>query len=66
MKTIIISPKNKSELDLLSKLLKKLNIDASYMSEEEKEEIGLKMLMREANRKKTVSKSHIIKKLKTA
>lgn len=63
MKSIIISPKSKEEMDLLSKLLKKLNVDAAYLSEDEKEDLGLKLLMREADRKKTVSRASVMKKL---
>jgi len=66
MKTILITPKNKSELKLLSKLLEKLKVDATYLSEEEKEDLGLKILMRQADRSKTVSRATVMKKLKTA
>lgn len=66
MKSIVITPKTRSELDLLSQLLKKLNIEASFISAEDREDFGLKILMREADRKKTISKNTIIKKLKSA
>lgn len=66
MKSIVITPKTRSDLDLLSQLLKKLNIEAAYISSEEKEDLGLKILMRDADRKKTVSKNAVIRKLKSA
>jgi len=66
MKSIVITPKSRSELELLSELLKRLNIDAAYINPEEKEDLGLKMLMRQADRKKTVSRSKVIRKLKSA
>lgn len=66
MKSIVITPKSRSELELLSELLKRLNIDAAYINPEEKEDLGLKMLMRKADRKKTVSRSKVIRKLKSA
>ena len=66
MKSIVITPKSRSELELLSELLKRLNIDAAYINPEEKEDLGLKTLMRQANRKKTVSRSRVIRKLKSA
>lgn len=53
-------------MELLSQLLKKLNIETAFISPEEKEDLGLKLLMREADRKKTVSKNSVIKKLKIA
>jgi hypothetical protein len=65
MKTIILTPKNKTELANLSAFIKKFNIDASYLTEDEKDDIGLKMLMRESNRKKTVSRATVIRKLKS-
>jgi len=64
MTSIVITPKNKSELDLISNLLKKLKINASYLSEEEKEDLGVKILMKEADRTKTVSRDTVMKKLK--
>lgn len=66
MKSIVITPKSRSELELLSELLKRLNIDAAYINPEEKEDLGLKVLMRQADRKKTVSRSKVIRKLKSA
>ncbi len=66
MKSIVITPKTRSELELLSQLLKKLNIETAFISPEEKEDLGLKILMRGADRKKTVSKNSVIKKLKLA
>lgn len=66
MKTIILTPKSKSELAILSTFLKKVKIEATYLTEEEKEELGLKILMKEADRKKIVSRSTLIRKLKSA
>ena len=65
MTSIVITPKNKSDLDLISNLLKKLKIDATFLTDEEKEEIGLKILMNEADRSKTVPINLVIKKLKS-
>ncbi len=65
MTSIVITPKNKSELELISNLLKKLRIDASYLSDELKVDLGLKILMREVDRTKTATKVSIMKRLKT-
>ena len=65
MTSILITPKNKTELAFLSNLLEKLKINSSYLSEDGKEDIGLRLLMKQADRKKTVSRSTIMKKLQT-
>ena len=66
MKSIVITPKSRSEMELLSELLKRLNIEAAYINPEEKEDLGLKILMRQADRKKSVSRTKVINKLKSA
>lgn len=63
MESVIITPKNKKELKFVSDLLSKLGIDSKKISLEEKEDLGLAMLMREADRSKKVSESTILKKL---
>ncbi len=64
MKSIVITPKNRSEFELLSKLFRKMGISSKTLTEEEKEDIGLSLMMREADRSKKVSKETILKKLK--
>ena len=64
MTSILITPKTKSELELLSRLLKKLKIAAFYFHDEEKEDIGLRILMQEADRTKTTNKSKIMRNLR--
>jgi hypothetical protein len=64
MTTLLVSPKNHSELDLVTKLLRKLGIDTRALSEEEKEDMGLAVLMKKANRSKKVSRETIMKKLR--
>jgi hypothetical protein len=53
MTSIIITPKDKSELALVSNYLKKKNIDASIIADDSKEDLGLKILMKQADRTKT-------------
>lgn len=65
MTSIVITPKDKLELNLVSKFLKKRKINASIISDDSKEDLGLKILMKEADRTKTVSRSTIMKKLKS-
>ncbi len=64
MESIIITPKNKSELEFISELLKKMKVKAKFLSPEEKEDLGLIELMKESDRTKTISRSKIMRKLK--
>ncbi len=50
-------------MKFVSDLLAKLGIGSKKISVEEKEDLGLAMLMREADRTKKVSESTILKKL---
>jgi hypothetical protein len=64
MTSIVITPKDRSELNRISNYLKRRKIVASIISDDSKEDLGLKILMKEAERTKTVSKRTIMKKLK--
>ena len=61
MKSIVITPKNKSEFDFVSNLVKKLGLASRTLSVEDKEDTGLGLLMREVDRKSTVKKSTVLK-----
>ncbi len=65
MKSIVISPKNLTDMRFVSELLKKLSIPTKVLSDEEKEDLGLSMLMREVDRTKKVSRETIMRKLKS-
>lgn len=64
MESIIISPKTKAESKLITDLLQKMKIPSKVLSDEEKEDIGLSMLMKQADRTKKVSYETIMKTLK--
>lgn len=64
MKSLVITPRDKSELRLINELLAKLGISVSAFSQEEMEDLGLSKLMKGVDRKKTVSKASILKKLR--
>lgn len=66
METFIITPKNKAEAKTLADIFDKMKINVKVLTDEEKEDIGLGMMMKEADRKKKVSKSDIMKALKTS
>jgi len=63
METVIITPKNKKELQFVSDLLKKLGIDSMKLSLEDKEDLGLALMMKNADRTKFVSEKVVMKKL---
>lgn len=63
MSTLIVTPKNETELQLISEMLKKMRIATKILTDEEQEEIGLIRLMKETDRTKTVSRSKIMSKL---
>lgn len=64
MKSLIITPKTNSKLKLIEQLLKGLGIPSRPLTEEEKEDMGLSILMKQADRSKKVSRETIMKKLK--
>lgn len=63
MESVIITPRNKKELEFVSDLLNKLGINSKKLSLEEKEDLGLALSMREADRTKKVPETIIMKKL---
>ncbi len=63
MKSIIITPKSEAEFILLTQLLKKMNITNTLLSEEDKEDMGMAVLLKKADRTKQVSRKAIMKKL---
>jgi len=65
MESILINPRNSKELKLLSDFLEKANITSKVLSEEQLEDAGLTMLMREADRSQKVSRDEIMQKLNT-
>ena len=63
MESVIITPRNKKEMEFVSDLLEKLGISSKKLSIEEKEDIGLGLAIREADRTKKVSEAIVMKKL---
>ena len=62
MKSIVITPKDMKELNFVSELLQKMGISSTVLSEEEKEDAGVLVLMQEAIRNDTFSSQDIISK----
>ena len=63
MKSIVITPKDTKELNFVSELLQKMGISSKVLSEEEKEDAGLLLMMQESDKNDTVSREEIISKL---
>lgn len=64
MTSMLITPKNKSEMKLLSDLLRKMHVETQLISEETKEYLGLMKMMEEVNRSEKTSRESIMIKLR--
>lgn len=65
MQPIVVNPKTKSEMKFVSELLNKLGISSHVLTEDEMEDFGMSVLMKQADRNKKVSKEAVLKKLKS-
>ena len=63
MNTIIVQPKTKAEMQLVSEMLKKMRIASKILSDEEREDAGLGMLIKQASRTEKVSRDQVMAKL---
>ncbi len=63
MPSLLITPKDQTELDWLTDLLTRLNIDTTVLDDEDKEDAGLGMLMNTVDRNARVSRDEIFKAL---
>ncbi len=63
MDALIIKSKNRSELKLIKELVKRMGLEYKSLSEEEIEDLGLTILMKQADRSKTVSRETVMRKL---
>lgn len=63
MDSIIVNPKNEKEFKFISELLKKLGVNNKILSVSEKEDLGLSILMSEADRVEEVPREEIYRKL---
>lgn len=62
MDVLIIKSNNNNDLKLLKELLNKMGLQFKSLSEEEIEDFGLSMLMKEADRSKSVSRESVMEK----
>ena len=63
MTSLIVSPSTLAELDLLTALLAKMNIAAKPLTDEDKEDLGLSMLIWQAADDPEVPRAEIMRKL---
>lgn len=63
METLIVTLKDKHEMQLVSEVLKKMRINAKQLTNEEREDIGLSKLMKQANRSEKISREQVMKSL---
>ena len=65
MTSILITPKNETELNFIHELLKRMKISGKLLSIEDKEDLGLASLMKKVDRAKKVSRATVMSKLKS-
>jgi len=63
MDTLLVTVRNKTELQFISDVLKRMRIEAKVLSNEEQEDLGLIKLMKQADRLEKVSRESIMTKL---
>jgi len=63
MESLVVTPNSSEDLSLLKLLLEKLRFPVRVLTEDEKEDIGLGILMMEADRNERVSREEIMRKL---
>lgn len=63
METLVVTLKDKHEMQLVSDVLKKMRINTRQLTKEELEDLGLSKLMKQANRSEKVSREQVMKSL---
>ncbi|MBW6460093.1 MAG: hypothetical protein K0B08_05920 [Bacteroidales bacterium] len=63
METILITSKNKSDIDLLRKLVEKMGLSFISLNDEEREDIAILRSLLEVDRTQKVPKSTFMKKI---
>jgi hypothetical protein len=63
MKALLIQPANHKEMEFLTQLLNKLGVSALELTQEELEDYGMALLIKDVDRSDKVDKSEVMKKL---
>jgi hypothetical protein len=64
METVVLQGNSKADLKILTDLAKKIGITVKYLSEEEKEDIGLLQAVKEGRTGKYVSTEDYLQKIR--
>ncbi len=64
MSKIVINPRDDKELKFVSELLQKLGVASKILSDEQQEDLGLTVLMKEVDRSDIVPETEVMKKLR--
>ena len=64
MESVLITPKDEQELNLIKAILERMNIAKTIFSDSEKEDVALLKLMLQADRSDLVSEKEIFKILR--
>ncbi len=64
MKSVVITPKNASELKFLTDFLSWIGMNSHTLSAEEMEDIGMSNLMKQVDRSKKVSREAIMNRFR--
>ena len=64
MTSLLVSPNSPAELKLLTALLKQMNIAAKVLTDDEKEDMGLGLLIKQAAGASKVTRQAVMQKLR--
>jgi hypothetical protein len=64
MSSIVINPKDSNEFNFIKSLLEKLGVESRVLSDEDIEDLGMSVLMKDVDKSDRVPESEVIKKLK--
>ncbi|CAD5271039.1 MULTISPECIES: hypothetical protein [unclassified Imperialibacter] len=64
MSSIVVNPQSEEEFQFISELLKKLGVDSTVLSDEDAEDLGLSILMKDVDRSDFASEDELMAKLK--
>ena len=64
MSAILVQTKNENDLQFISSLLKRMKVKTKVMDDEELEDLGLSVLIRDVDRTKKISEESVLRKLR--
>ncbi len=64
-RAFVVKPNNETDIKFLTNLFEKLGVSSKLITQEEIEDFGLSVMMKDANQSKRVTRETIMKKLKS-